>query len=92
MILMCQKWISRPQPQSLKYSAYKGVYLYFFFQKTIFQDSVKGGVPALLSVGPFMRRAVINFNEESQGQRINFSFSNGAERILTTAAADKTEP
>lgn len=46
----------------------------------------------MLSVGPLTRRVVINFNEESHGQRINFSFSNRAERILTTAAADKTEP
>lgn len=34
---------------------------------------------------------VINFNEESQGLRINFSFRYWAERILTTPPVEKTE-
>lgn len=50
---------------------------------------MKGGVSALLLVGPFTGRAVINFNEESQGQRINFSFRYRAGGILTTPNVEK---
>lgn len=65
------------------------VFLFYFFSS--FGPVKGGGVSAVLLVGPFRRRVVINFNEESQGLRINFSFRYWAERILTTPAVEKTE-